>query len=252
LSWIDIVKPSAGIAALTIACMAGPAMADTLVVRSAGPSAKSYPPGRAIADADRIVLQANDQVVVLDGRGTRTLRGPGTFSPVAASGSAADTRSTLSSLVAQRSDRRARIGAVRSVSAAPSRSPNIWFVDIDRSTTVCVADPAAVTMWRSGVPKPAKVTVTSSPAGKSETLAWDKDAPTAPWPASMPISNGAQYSISVPGVVQPTNVRFAVLGTGLHGLEDLASVLIKNGCTAQLDLLIETVAIPEPATAKGG
>jgi hypothetical protein len=244
--------PSAGLAALMIACMASPAAADTLVVRSAGPSAKSYPPGKAIPDSARIVLQANDQVVVLDGRGTRTLRGPGTFSPVAASGSAADTRSTLSSLVAQRSDRRARIGAVRSMSAAPARSPNIWFVDIDRSTTVCVADPAAVTMWRAGVPKPARVTVTSSPAGRSETLVWAKDAPTAPWPASMPISNGAQYSISVPGAAKPTSVSFAVLGTGLQGLEDLASVLIKNGCTAQLDLLIETVAIPEPTAAKGG
>ena len=252
MSWIRVVKPSAGLAALMIACLAGAAGAETLVVRSAGPSAKSYPPGKAIPDAARIVLQANDQVVVLDGRGTRTLRGPGTFSPVAASGSAADTRSTLSSLVAQRSDRRARIGAVRSMSAGPPRSPNIWFVDIDRSTTVCVADPAAVTMWRAGVPKPAKVTVTSSPSGTSETLAWAKDAPTAPWPASMPISNGAQYSISVPGTAQPTSVRFVVLGAGLQGLEDLASVLIKNGCTAQLDLLIETVAIPEPTAAAGG
>jgi len=247
-----VVKPSAGLAALMIAAVAGPVSAATLVVRSAGPSAKSYPPGKAIPDATPIVLQANDQVVVLDGRGTRTLRGPGTFSPVAASGSAADTRSTLSSLVAQRSDRRARIGAVRSMSAAPARSPNIWFVDIDRSTTVCVADPAAVTMWRAGVPKPEKVTVTRTPAGTSETLTWAKDAPTAPWPVSMPIADGAEYSISVPGAAQPTNVRFAILDTGLHGLEDLASMLIKRGCTAQLDLLIETVAIPEPSAAAGG
>jgi hypothetical protein len=239
-------------AALMIACIGGAAAAETLVVRSAGPSAKSYPPGKAISDTARIVLKANDQVVVLDGRGTRTLRGPGTFSPVAASGSAADSRSTLSALVAQRSDRRARIGAVRSMSAAPARSPNIWFVDIDRSTTVCVADPAAVTMWRAGIPRPASVTVKSQPAGKAVTLDWGKDEPTAAWPAAMPISNGAQYDISVPGAAQPTSVRFVVLGSGVKGLEDLASVLIKNDCTAQLDLLIETVAIPEPTGAAGG
>jgi hypothetical protein len=252
LSWNDVVRPSTALAAMMILGLSGAAMAETLVVRSAGPSAKSYPPGRAIPDAASIVLKANDQVVVLDGRGTRTLRGPGTFSPVAASGSGTDTRSTLSSLVAQRSDRRARIGAVRSMSAGPARSPNIWFVDVDRSTTVCVADPTAVTMWRAGVPKPATVTVTSQPAGKNETMAWPKDAPTAPWPSSMPIANGAQYSITMPGTAQPTSVRFVVLGPAVKGLEDLASMLIKNNCTAQLDLLIETVAIPEPTAAAGG
>ena len=265
MSWTEVIKPSARMAALTIACLAGGASAETLVVRSAGPSAKSYPPGKAIADSAQIVLKANDQIVVLDGRGTRTLKGPGTFSPVAQSSSAADTRSTFAALVAQHSERRARIGAVRSMSAEPPRSPNIWFVDIDRSATMCVADPKAVTMWRAGSPKPASVTVSQMPAaarvvgkpagedaaGRQETTAWTRDAPTTPWPASMPITSGAQYSISFPGAAQPTAVKFVVLPTGLQGLEDLAATLIRNGCTAQLDLLIETVSIPQAGPSGG-
>jgi hypothetical protein len=244
-------KLSAGIAVLTIAGLAGIASADTLVVRSTGPSAKSYPPGRAIPDSAKIVLKANDQLVLLDGRGTRTLKGPGSFSPLASTSATADSRSTFAALVAQRADRRARIGAVRSMTAQPARSPNIWLVDIDKSSNVCVADPAAVTMWRAGMPKPATVTVTGA-GGRSETLAWAKDQATTPWPASLPISSGAQYSITWPGAAQPTTVRFVVLGAGLQGLEDLASVLIKNGCSAQLDLLIDTVTLPETAAAVGG
>jgi hypothetical protein len=266
LSWNDLRRPAAALVALgLLSGIAGTAVADTLVVRSAGPSARNFPPGKPIADSARIVLQANDQVVLLDGRGTRTLKGPGTFSPLAQSSSAADTRSTFAALVAQHSERRARIGAVRSMSAEPARSPNIWFVDLDRSSTVCVADPGAVTMWRAGTPKPAAVTITALPdppaphgrksavaaVGSSETTAWPREKPTMPWPATLPITTGARYRISFPGATQPTQVRFAVLPPGGQGLEDLASTLIRNGCTAQLDLLIDTVTIPQSAPSGG-
>ncbi|MDB5718275.1 MAG: hypothetical protein JWM38_1702 [Sphingomonas bacterium] len=250
MSWIRFRKGSAGVAALVLGCVAGHVGAETLVVRSTGPSAKSYPPGKAIPDTAKITLKANDQVVLLDGRGTRTLKGPGSFSPLANSSATASAGSTLGALVAQRGDRRARIGAVRSITAGPARSPNIWFVDIDRSTTVCVADPQAVTLWRAGMPKPVSVTLTGSDA-KPYTLNWTKDRSTMPWPAALPIASGQSYQIRHDGAAQPTAVRFVVLGTALSGLEDLASTLIQNGCSAQLDLLIDTVALPDP-TASGG
>ena len=250
MSWSKFITTSGGIAGLTIACIAGTASAATLVVRSAGPSAKSYPPGTAVPDSATIVLKANDQIVLLDGRGTRTLSGPGSFSPVAAASAGASAQSTFSSLVGQRSDRRARIGAVRNMQAGPARSPNLWFVDVGKSATVCVADPTAVSLWSAAMPKPDSVTVTG--AGTTATAAWPKDAPTAPWPVALPITSGAQYSIAVPGAAQPTSVRFVVVGSALNGLEDLASVLIKNNCTAQLDLLIQTVAVPDASASTGG
>lgn len=252
--WSDVRWTTAALTA--IAALPGSGAAETLVVRSAGPSAPAYPPGKAIADDARIVLRTNDQVVLLDGRGTRTLRGPGTFSPLARNSAAADTQSTFTALVAQHSQRRARIGAVRGASSAePVRSPNIWFVDIDRSSTICVADPSAVTMWRSVTPRPATVTITAVRPGiaraRSETVRWPTDRATMPWPATVPIATGAQYSISYPGAARPAQVRFAVLPPGGQGLEDLAAALIRNDCTAQLNLLIETVAIPQAASGGG-
>ena len=56
----------------------------------------------------------------------------------------------------------------------------------------------------------------------------------------------------MPGSARPTSVRVVVVGSALNGLEDLASVLIKNNCTAQLDLLIQTVAVPDASAATGG
>ncbi|MDQ4088435.1 MAG: hypothetical protein M3177_10575, partial [Pseudomonadota bacterium] len=68
------------VAALLVAGAAS-AAANVLVVRSSGPSTKSYPPGRSLPDNARIQLQAGDTVVLLSSAGTRTFRGPGSFSP---------------------------------------------------------------------------------------------------------------------------------------------------------------------------
>jgi hypothetical protein len=237
-----------------IAGWAGMASADTLVVRSSGPSARSYPPGKAIPDAQKIVLKANDQVVILDGRGTRTLKGPGSFSPIVASNQATDSRTTFAALVNQRSERRARIGAVRSVKpadAAGARNPNLWFVDVERSSNTCVIDPAAITMWRAEPGSQSTVTLTNVATGKAETLDWTAGQSTRAWPASMPVTAGAEYRLSWPGAQQPTLLKFAVLGPNLQGLENMAAALIKHGCEAQLDLLIETVAIPDKSEPAG-
>ncbi len=257
MPWIRNSKQARrGTAALMLIGLAGAVSAETLVVRSSGPSARSYPPGKAIPETQKIVLKANDQVVILDGRGTRTLKGPGSFSPTIASSQATDSRTTFAALVTQRSERRARIGAVRGATVANpggTRSPNLWFVDMERSSNTCVIDPNAITMWRAETTAPAKVTVTRIADGKSETVDWLQGQSTRAWPASLPVATGAEYRLSWPGAPQPTTLKFAVMGPNPQGgLENMAAALIKHGCDAQLDLLIETVAIPERAGGPAG
>jgi len=46
---INFLKPIVGIA-LMLTTLSGAALAETLVVRSSGPSAKSYPPGKALSE----------------------------------------------------------------------------------------------------------------------------------------------------------------------------------------------------------
>lgn len=254
LSWNDLWKPAAGVAALMLATLPVAALADPLVVRSSGPSARSYPPGKALANDARIVLQSNDVVVILDGRGTRTLKGPGTFSPTIAAAPSSDNRATFASLVNQRTERRARIGAVRGVNTVSSdpaagRSPNIWFVDTERSSTVCVADPSRLTMWRPDMSKAGTVTI--SGGGKTESVSWLKGQSAKPWPVALPIDASTQYKLAWKGSGNATTLKFALLGPNPEGLQDMAAALIQNGCDAQLDLLIETVAIPGGNTPAG-
>jgi hypothetical protein len=235
--------------ALILAAGASQAAADILVVRSTGPSARSFPPGKSLKENGRITLQANDSLIVLDGRGTRTLRGPGTFAP----NDPAQGRSqaVMSGLTSAGPQRRARIGAVRSVGIAAPRSPSIWHVDVAKSSNVCLADPSLVQLWRADATKRATLTVTRDGDNRSQTVAWPIGETTLAWPAQLPISDGASYRLSWPGAPTPTMLHFKTLPSKPVGLEDMASSLIQNQCEAQLDLLIETVRLPDDASPAG-
>ncbi|MDB5694308.1 MAG: hypothetical protein JWO81_3371 [Alphaproteobacteria bacterium] len=217
---------------------AGAAMADILVVRAVGPSAKSFPPGKRMPDNARIILKAGDQVTVLDGRGTREMRGPGSFTAASASSAPAQLASA-----ANVSGRRARIGAVRGVDTGPLRPPTIWHVDVAKSSNVCVSPPSKVSLWRADAGTAATLTVAGSGAA-TRRLIWPAGAATLEWPDELPVTDGAEYRLSWAGAAAPTTIRFRTLPQRPAGLEATASMLIAAQCSAQLDLLIDTVRMP--------
>lgn len=248
--WINKRRPQAATAALLGIMLAGTAAAAPLVVRSTGPSAKAYPAGKALADDAKLVLKAGDSIVLLDGRGTRTVSGPGTFSATGSSVSAAGTGSTLAALAAGGGERRARIGAVRSASGIDKnagRNPNLWYVDLGHSSNMCIADASTVTVWRPDASAAASVTVTKSDGttGKIDLAAGQA---AALWPTALPITDGSQFKLSWAGAKAPTALKFVLVKPNSPGLEDMAQSLIKAGCNAQLDLLIQTVALPDGNT----
>ncbi|CAN5176747.1 hypothetical protein BH11PSE5_BH11PSE5_18840 [soil metagenome] len=245
-------KTSLGIAMMLAlgAATAMPAAAETIVVRASGPSAKGYPPGKKLADSGTMSLKAGDVVTLLDGRGTRTLRGPGTFGLTAQASAGTDSRNTLASLLETKRVRRARTGAVRGgveEDAPAPRSPNLWYVDISQPSTACVPDPANVQLWRPDIGSAVTLTITSINGGVSAPVTFGAGEAVAGWPAALPVTEGASYRLNWAGLAKPVDIGFSLLGASAGGLENMASTLIAKKCDAQLALLVETVALPDPA-----
>jgi hypothetical protein len=215
---------------------ASAALADILVVRSSGPSARSFPPGKRLPENARIVLRPSDQLTVLDGRGTRVIRGPGTFT----AGAPAAGRIASAAPVVQR---RARIGAVRGIETGELRPPSIWHVDVARSSNFCVADPSKVTLWRADATDALTLDI-GGPGGRTKRLSWQPGSSTLAWPSDLPVADGAEYRLSWSGGPAPTTLRFRTVPAKPAGLEDMAQTLIRNQCDAQLDLFIDTVKLP--------
>lgn len=231
--------------ALVFAGLSAQAGAETMVVRATGPSAATYKPGSKLADGGALVLQAGDMVTLLDAKGTRTLRGPGRFGVTAAASAAPANSVMLSALLDTKRVRRARTGAVRGgmseAPAAPPRRPNLWMVDVAQSGTLCVADPAAVRLWRADAARPATVRI--SGGGVNATANFAAGESVAAWPVAAPVREGAAYRLN--DGTHAVDVRFALVGDVPAGLDGMASSLMAHHCAAQLDLLVETAALTD-------
>ena len=206
------------------------ASANVLVVRSSGPSARTYPPGRSLADNAPIPLRSGDTVVILAANGTRTFRGPGTFNPSAAVVSGPR--------IVQGNSGRAMTGGVRGGPTMASPGPAaLW--DVAQSGTVCIAAPVGVRLWRSGWRRSETLTI-AAPDGRTQTLRWPAGASILDWPASVPAADGAVYELRRSRSPLPARIRLRRIDAQSQDVQTLAEGLIRNGCRAQLDLLVDT------------
>lgn len=214
------------------------AAAAVLVVRSSGPSAKAYPAGKAVPDNSKINLKANDVVILLDSRGTRTLRGPGNFDASATSGSSTSALAALSGTTATRR----RVGATRQPPTGATAGRNVWQADVSRSGNLCVVNPADTGLYRPNADGPATVTIKESGSGKTASVSFGAGQRNASWPADLPVASGQRYEISGAGSNVTLNARS--ISPVPAGMEGLAQRLITNDCQAQLDVLIDTFTSP--------
>ena len=222
--------------ALTAAAYAlVPAAASAgVVVSASGPSAGSFPVGKKIGDSERIVLRQGDVLTVLDGQGTRVLRGAGTYSLDQAAG--ASKRSTFAVLTERRSASRVRTGAVRGDDTAPVHAPNLWYVDVDRPGKMCLADTDHVRLWRKATEGDVSFMVSAAgQGGGNQTVTFADGDMLAPWNTRLlPVSPGATYRIASEDGVVVSEMSFVVLPAVAEEPEDLAQQLIENGCEKQL------------------
>ena len=217
-------------AAIAFALGSTAALANVVVVKSLGPSAKAYPPGKTLPPSAKITLQGGDIVTLLGPSAAQTLRGPGNFDAGQVS-------------LASASSQRGRFGALRAAEVA--HNPSIWDLDVSGGK-VCVANPAKLQLWRPDSDSEATVTI-RSPDGNSQQLTWAAGKALAAWPAALPVKNGASYQVEWPDTGETSSLDVVLVQSPPAVLVGAAQVLIQNGCQKQLDLLVES-ASKTPAT----
>lgn len=212
---------------LAFVSSAAAAAGNMIVVRSAGPSAKAYPPGKTLPSSSKIALRAGDSVTILGSNMARTLRGPGTFV------AAASNRAGL----ALAANRRARFGALRSSDYPQNPSP--WNMDVTKSGKMCVADADKLMLWRPYTVDTVELNI--KPAdGAAQTLKWAAGESTIAWPAGLQVADGAEYQVQVDGE-EPVKVSLATLGGTPGDMVVAAQTLIEKGCEHQVEALVEGI-----------
>jgi len=237
-------KRLAGLALVAAACVLAPTVASAgVVVSASGPSATTFPVGKTIGNTERIVLRAGDTLTVLDGNGTRVLRGAGTFSLDQQAGPS--KRGTFADLTQRRAASQVRTGATRG-DLDRAQPTNLWYVDVSHPGTVCVVGGDRVRLWRPGTEGDATYSLRAGTGGASHSVTFAEGATLAPWDTSaFPIADGASFSIAGPDGAGSGTLKFAVLDAVPADPEALAQQLIQKGCTQQLQLLSSVTMVDE-------
>ena len=215
-------KPMLWGAAVAIALSSTAALANVVVVKSLGPSAKAYPPGKTLPPSAKITLQGGDVVTVLGPNAAQTLRGPGNFDAGQVS-------------LASAASQRGRFGALRAAEVA--HNPSIWDIDVSQSGKVCVTDAGKLQVWRPDSDSAATVQIHSAD-GQTQKLTWAAGKALAAWPSALPVKSGAQYQIDWGDSGDKSSLDVVTVGSVPSDLVGTAKVLIENGCQNQLDLLV--------------
>lgn len=210
-------------AAIAFALGSTAALANVVVVKSLGPSAKAYPPGKTLPPSAKISLQGGDVVTLLGPSAAQTLRGPGNFDAGQVS-------------LASAASQRGRFGALRASEVA--HNPSIWDLDVSGGK-VCVNDASKLNLWRPDSDADATVTLRSAD-GQSQQLTWAAGKALAAWPAALPIKSGATYEVEWPDTGEKSSLDVVVVQSAPTDLVGAAQVLIRNGCQKQLDLLVQS------------
>ncbi len=210
------------------------AAANVVVVRSAGPSAATYRAGSSLPDNARVTLRPGDMLVVIGSNGTRTLRGPGSFTLTSGGGGGRPAMA-----------RRGRFSALRTAGIVP-RSPTLWHVDTTQSGKFCLASASNVMLWRPEADQAVTLTVAGA-GGTRHNVQWPAGEATLPWPAQVPITAGGEYQLNWTGAPEPTRLTFATLQREPTDLTSVAQALVSENCQNQLDLLIETAPSQDEA-----
>jgi hypothetical protein len=219
-------KPMLWGAAIAVALISIPAAANVVVVKSLGPSAKVYPPGKTLPETAKINLQGGDVVTVLGPASAQTLRGPGNF----------DAKQVA---LASAAGQRGRFGALRAAEVA--HNPSIWDIDASQGGKICVSNASKLQLWRSDGETDATVQIHAAD-GTTKELSWVAGSTLAAWPAALPISNGASYQIEWPDTGEKSSLNFVSVPGTPGDLVGAAQVLIEHGCQKQLDLLVQSAS----------
>lgn len=235
-------------AAILAATLVTAAAAQSMVVRSTGPSAAKYPTGARLKAADKLTLVAGDKVVLMQSGKTRTLSGPGTFGATGTVQASQSLGGNVTRMLAKGPTMRSRGGFSRGDPVTPPpadlRAPNLWLLDYRETGTFCVLDPAALMLWRPNMEGDTALEIES--AGKKATVAIVDGANFRKWPTDvLPVQYGADYRLSGGGLARPVTVRFAAVENAPDTVEGSIDMLMAKGCSPQLNRLVDTMSEAE-------
>jgi hypothetical protein len=227
---------AAGIILVAGSCGTAEAADGLIVVEARG---VPFKPGQVIA-ADAPLTLAEGQVVTLIAANGNTLRLRGPYNKVPGAGEGAevaDLSVAFKALLTRKGAQTNDVYAVRAGGAVTLPEP--WVVDVSRPARICVRENTPLVLWRPEASRDASLTISPYDHSWKARSTWQSGADRLTVPASVPLQDGATYTIGYGENQAALALRRvpAALPTDAARAAWLADV----GCEAQAEALIRTL-----------
>ncbi len=227
-----------------LAATSGAARAGELVVIASTDSEFGI---GSVLDGRQAIQVADGHSVTLvssDGR-TLKLQGPysGTPDPAPDTGDAGGTAllDALSDIVRPTAQDVSTAGIMRSSLYAPKQP---WVIDSGQSGAHCVLPGRPALLWRPiaiGAASAALKADGGQAPGQAD-VTWQDGSYTAPWPAGLPLADGASYQLEFAVTGKTLRLSIRQVPGDLDSDVSRAVWMHENGCTAQAKALLGTLS----------
>jgi len=253
MSWAQnksaVLRAAAVGAALTGLVGGAVALAEpAIIVKS---TVKDYKVGSKIDDEATITLASGDRVSVLTTKGSRTMKGPGTF---VVGANPKSNRSRFTNIKRRGASTRSEAGATRSAITADAGgrplSPKVFYIDVTRSGRFCLSNTQDVSLWRPYEGRAASYIVNGPDLEEPVSVFFSERKIVAPpEEQTLALTGGVTYSITggeagEGPAMTLANVTIVDLGQEYERADQLAQALFDNGCMAQFEVISERL-VPE-------
>jgi hypothetical protein len=198
--------------------------------------------GAVLDGATAIQLAEGDSITLVSADG-RTLKLEGPYSgqpdpaPDAGGAGGADLLDALSDIVKPADQDVSTAGIMRSSLYAPKEP---WVIDSGRSGPHCVFSGRPAVLWRPIAIGETAVSLKTD--GEQAGVTWRDGSFTVPWPAELPLADGATYELEFAVTGKTRQLRIHQMPDGLDSDISRAVWMHEQGCTAQAKVLLGTLS----------
>lgn len=195
--------------------------------------------GAVLDGATAIQLAEGNSVTLVSSDG-RTLKLEGPYSgqpdPAPDAGGSA-LLDALSDIVKPAEQDVSTAGIMRSSLYAPKEP---WVIDSGRAGPHCVLPGHPAVLWRPIAI--GETTASLRTDGGQAGVTWQDGSYTVPWPAGLPLADGATYRLEFTVTGKTRHLRIHQMPGGLNSYVSRAVWMHEKGCTAQAKVLLGTLS----------
>jgi hypothetical protein len=198
-----------------------------------------FEPGMVIDGGQELSIRKGHKISLISPNGkVIKLNGPykGVPDPADKSADASKLVTALSTLVSGQGRDSSQLGAIRD--AASARGADPFRIDVASGGDQCVVTGKPTILWLPGGAPVSSLWIARAGSSEAAMVKWPEGEAQTPWPANLPVVDGAAYQILRQPAKEESEIRLHVVAAETGNNAELAIMMQEKNCLTQAFALL--------------